>query len=205
MIKAIRVFYRLSDGEVVWAFTLEAPEEKLDPKFPTTIEQDLAELPDKPKLDAIGSVILDTDGNFIKLGGVSEDYACITETDPTRIAGFLASDSNRVVDGQLVIGEPRPPAPEPPPPLSTHPARIDAVNPGAVKPATVTRIFLTEGGFTTLWNGKEYQYDCYVTQNIVDEWQAGKIAVGDFVLIHYLEGDITKPILTHKIYHSWGG
>lgn len=89
------------------------------------------------------------------------------------------------------------------PPLSTHPARLDAINPGVLKPATVTRIFLTEAGFTTLWYGKEYSYDCYVTQSIVDEWQAGKIAVGDLVLIFFLEDDISKPILTHKIFRSW--
>lgn len=195
MIKAIRVFYRKADGEVVWTFSLEAPEEKLDPKFQTTIEQNLAELPTRGL----------TGYDNKPIDGVPEDYACITETDPDRIAGFNASDSNRVVDGELVIGEPRPPAPGPIPPLSTHLARLDNINPGAVKPATVTRIFLTEEGFTTLWNGKEWQYDCYVTQSVVDEWQEGKIVVGDFVFVEFLEGDVNKPIVTLKIFKSWGG
>jgi len=97
----------------------------------------------------------------------------------------------------------REPPPEPTPPLSTHPARLDAINPSAVKPATITRLFLTETGFTTLWNGKEYSYDCYVTQSVVDEWQAGKIVPGDFVFIEFLEGDVTKPIVTLKIYRTW--
>lgn len=96
-----------------------------------------------------------------------------------------------------------PTIPEPTPPLSTHPARLDNINPGALKPATVTRIFLTEDGFTTLWNGKEWHYDCYVTQSVVDEWQAGDIVAGDFVLVHFLESDVSKPLITHKIFRSW--
>jgi len=117
----------------------------------------------------------------------------------------LAIEVREPTPEELAQFEALPKPPEPTPSMSTHPARIDAINPGAIKPATVTRIFLTEDGFTTLWNGKEWQYDCYVSQSVVDEWQAGKIAVGDFVLIEFLEGDVTKPLLTLRIYRSWGG
>ncbi|MBA7685298.1 hypothetical protein ES703_93716 [subsurface metagenome] len=95
------------------------------------------------------------------------------------------------------------PGVEPTPPLSTHLARLDNINPGALKPATVTRLFLTENDVTTIWSvtGKEYSCDCFVTQSIVDEWQAGSIVVGDLVLTHFLESD--KPIVTHKVFKTW--
>jgi len=83
-------------------------------------------------------------------------------------------------------------APIPPePPLSTHLAKVVAINPSAVKPATVTRT----------WEGKEYTYDCFVSESVKDQWQAGDIAVGDFVLVHF--GDIGEQIVTGKVFKSW--
>ena len=114
MIKAIRVFYRKSDGKVIWSHQLVCPD-GYDGKFPTTIEQNIEELPDKPQLDATGSVILDANENPFKLGGVPDDYACIEVTDQLTISAFVASDSNTVVNGKLVTGTPRPIViPEPP-------------------------------------------------------------------------------------------
>ena len=98
MIKAVRVFYRKSDSQIVWTRTLDGTGE-----FSTTIEQNLAEMPDNMP-----------DGET-PLGGVPEDYACIEVTDQTTISAFMASDSNTVVKGKLITGTPRPIViPEPP-------------------------------------------------------------------------------------------
>ena len=115
-IKAVRVFYRKLDSKIVWAHTLMEPGE-----FPTTIEQDLAELPNvviSQELDANLNVISET-----KLGGSSKDYACIEVTE--KASDFLASDTNTIVDGALVIGLPRViPVPIPPRNLA---AEIDEI------------------------------------------------------------------------------
>jgi len=81
----------------------------------------------------------------------------------------------------------------PSPPLSTHLARLDAINPQAIKPATVTRT----------WKGKDYIYDCFVTENIKDQWLAGDIVIGDLVLIEYIESDTDKAIVIHKVFKTW--
>ncbi|GAI62157.1 unnamed protein product, partial [marine sediment metagenome] len=44
---------------------------------------------------------------------------------------------------------------------------------------------------------------CYVTQEVVNGWQAGKIVIGDLVLILFLEHDITKAIVTNKVFKTW--
>ncbi len=89
--KSIRVFYRKSDGEVVWSHELRGTG-----KFPTSVASDLAgisgQMPD----------------GLTPLGGFPGDYACIEVDDTVVIEGFLASDSNKAVDGKLVTGTPRP-------------------------------------------------------------------------------------------------
>lgn len=89
--KAIRVFYRKADNEIVWYHELRGAGE-----FLTTIGEDLGEIPSKMP-----------DGET-PLGGIPEDYACVEESDTQRTDKFLASDDNKVVDGKLVIGTPRP-------------------------------------------------------------------------------------------------
>lgn len=83
--------------------------------------------------------------------------------------------------------------PEPTPPPSTHLAVVDSIDPQAVKPATVTRT----------WAGKEYTYDCFVTEGVKDQWQQGDIHVGDFVLVHFLEDDTGKAIVIAKVFKTW--
>lgn len=106
--KAIRVFYRKSDGKIVWTHELRGIGE-----FPTTIEQDLAEI-----LDKVTSREIAYDGTIIsetKLGGKVEDYACIEEQNPQRASDALTSDENQIINGKLIIGakriisEPTPP------------------------------------------------------------------------------------------------
>lgn len=83
------------------------------------------------------------------------------------------------------------PRPEPTPPRSTHYARIDSFHIGEVKPLRVTRT----------WDGKEYTYDCFVTQDLVDAYQADKLEVGDHVLVYFDDQD--REIATQKVFKTW--
>lgn len=94
--KALRVFYRKSDNQIIWTHELRGTG-----AFPTTIEADLAEIPYKMP-----------DG-LVALGGNVDDYACIEEADTQRAINFLASDNNRIIKGKLVAGDRRV-VPEPP-------------------------------------------------------------------------------------------
>ena len=88
--KSIRIFYRKSDGKQVWYHELRG-----SGVFPTTIEQDLADIPNKMP-----------DGET-SLGGILNNYGCIEERDAQKILDALDSDKNKVVNGELVIGAKR--------------------------------------------------------------------------------------------------
>lgn len=102
--KAVRVFYRKSNNQIVWSHELRIPFEGYPGEFPTTMEQDLAEIPNKAIITGI-----DGEGEPIltKLGGIPKDYAGIEETNSQRAKDFLNSDKNTIVDGALVIGAKR--------------------------------------------------------------------------------------------------
>jgi hypothetical protein len=72
-------------------------------------------------------------------------------------------------------------------------AILDSVNVTAVKPATVRRN----------WEGVDYVLDCYITQHVRDEWLAGNIAIGDYVLVEYLDQDPGKAGIVAKIVKTW--
>ena len=72
-------------------------------------------------------------------------------------------------------------------------AILTAVNVTAVKPATVRRT----------WEGTDYVFDCYITQHVRDEWLAGNIAIGDYVLIEYLDQDPNKAGVLAKVVKTW--
>jgi hypothetical protein len=79
------------------------------------------------------------------------------------------------------------------PPVHGCWAILEAVNVSAVKPATVRRT----------WEGTDYVVDCYITQHVKDEWLAGNIAIGDYVLIEYLEQDPDKAGVVAKVVKTW--
>ncbi len=79
------------------------------------------------------------------------------------------------------------------PPLCTHWAVIDSFDIGQVKPMRVRRT----------WKGVEYTVNCYVTDGIKDQYQAGDIAVGDYVLVEFLEDDADKAIVFAKVFKTW--
>jgi len=79
------------------------------------------------------------------------------------------------------------------PPLYGCWAILESVNVTTVKPATVRRT----------WEGTDYVLDCYITQNVKDEWLAGNIAIGDYVLIEYLDRDPDKAGVVAKVVKTW--
>jgi len=94
-IKALRVFYRNSDSEVIWYHALEGPG-----VFPTTIDEDLAEIPDK-----ITTYVADADGKLtqpVKVGGVVTDHSALEVTDPDTIRLFFSPGRKQVRDGRLI-------------------------------------------------------------------------------------------------------
>ncbi len=77
----------------------------------------------------------------------------------------------------------------PNPPKSTHLATLLSVDTLASKPATVRRI----------WQGNDYDYDCYITENIRDQYTQGDIQVGDTLLVEFLTGEDITPIIVGKV------
>lgn len=77
------------------------------------------------------------------------------------------------------------------PPDSTHISTLVAIDVGKNKPAKVKRA----------WNGKDYFYDCFVTENIKDQYLAGDILIGDYLLVHF--DSIGEQIITAKVFKSW--
>lgn len=75
----------------------------------------------------------------------------------------------------------------------SHWARVSAFNVGTDKPLEVKRTY----------QGKEHNVNCYVTQSVVDDYQAGKLAIGDFVIVEFIDGDLDKPLAVAKVYKSW--
>ena len=72
-------------------------------------------------------------------------------------------------------------------------ARVRAFSTTAVKPLKVGRIY----------KGTEIEIDCYVTERIRELYQAGKLAVDDYVLVQFVDGDPNKPLAVEKAYKSW--
>lgn len=81
----------------------------------------------------------------------------------------------------------------PTPPLSTHWAVIDSFNVGQTKPMRVKRT----------WDGREYQVNCYVTESVKDRYLAGDIAVGDYVMVEFLEDKADMAIVFAKAFKTW--
>ena len=108
--RALKVFYLKSDNQIVWTFETHSPDGK-EAICPVTAESILAELPDKmPNGETI-------------LGGLSEDYDYIEVEEP-QIDAYFASDTNEIIDNELIVGKPRKKTieqpPEPPRDLNTE-------------------------------------------------------------------------------------
>ena len=104
---------------------------------------------------------------------------------------YLETDVYYVdLDNQVIVSNPDY---KPRPPLCTHWAMIDSFHPSEVKPMRVKRS----------WRGYEYQVNCYVTETIKDQYLAGDIKGGDFVLVEFLEDSADKAIVFAKVLKTW--
>lgn len=79
----------------------------------------------------------------------------------------------------------------PEPSLSTHISIIDAIDTSKARPVRVRRV----------WEGKDYFYDCFVTESVKDQYLAGDVVVGDYVIVHF--DDIGELVVTEKVFKSW--
>jgi hypothetical protein len=77
------------------------------------------------------------------------------------------------------------------PTLSTHIVTLVSVDPTKARPARIKRV----------WEGRDYYYDGLATQTVKDEYVAGKIKVGDYLIVHF--DDIGELVVTAKIFKSW--
>lgn len=83
-------------------------------------------------------------------------------------------------------------------PKSQHIAVLKAVNPALAKPATVTRTYY----------GEDYDFQCFVSQSVVDMWQSNDLEVGDYVVVSFITEapgttEINIAIVVDKVYPSW--
>lgn len=125
-------------------------------------------------------------GNLEKRLGVEEIVVLDISVPEKTCAAYLYDEaSGTLVDNPNYV----PPAPS----LSTHWARVESISLGEEKPIRVKRT----------WDGREYTVDCYVTETVKDQYQAGDIAVGDFVLVEFLEDSADKAIVIAKVYQTW--
>lgn len=77
------------------------------------------------------------------------------------------------------------------PPHSTHIAIIDAIDITKARPVRVKRV----------WEGEDYFYDCLATESIKDQYVAGDVVVGDYVIVHF--DDIGELVVVAKVFKSW--
>ena len=95
--------------------------------------------------------------------------------------------------GTLILTDNIPPSPIPQPPMSTHSAEIIGADLQAEKPLQIRRV----------WEGRNYDYDCYVAEELVLLYQAGKLHIGDTVLVDFLDNDPLTPIAILKVHKTW--
>jgi len=103
---------------------------------------------------------------------------------PPRLEGIIDEASL-----PIVFEEPEVALPEPP--RSTHISVIDAIDTAKARPVRIKRV----------WQGRDYFYDCLVTESVKDQYLAGDVAVGDYILVHF--DDIGELVVTEKVFKSW--
>lgn len=101
----------------------------------------------------------------------------------------VALDWRSATDAEVELLASLPPPGEPP--RSTHISILTDIDPSKARPAEIKRE----------WEGDDYYYRCFVTQTVRDEYIAGKIEIGDYVLVHF--DDVGEQVVTAKIFKSW--
>ena len=72
-------------------------------------------------------------------------------------------------------------------------AKAKGFNASSERPLTVERTY----------RGTTYTIDCYVTTQIKDEYQAGTLTIGDYVIISFIDGDPEKACAILKAHKTW--
>lgn len=108
--------------------------------------------------------------------------------------GCYVRDAQNASPGDTWDGSKFIPAPTvvPEPPHSTHVSILVGVDAAKARPAKIKRV----------WNSRDYYYDCFATQTVKDEFVAGKISVGDYVLVHF-DDILGEQVVTAKVFKSW--
>jgi len=115
--------------------------------------------------------------------------------DPGRYTGTVWQDLgyekyDAIEDWMLPM---EPPVIEPKLRMSLHEAQILSINTAMTKPLTA-RLHQ---------EGDVFDVPCYVTQDLMDAHQAGKLAVGDWVLVYFIDKRVSKAIAQQKIFKTW--
>ena len=76
---------------------------------------------------------------------------------------------------------------------TAHIAKVVSLDPQADRPLTVARP----------WEDHQVPIPCYVTQDLVDAFQAGTLSIGDFVFVVFADNDLDKPVATQRLYPTW--
>lgn len=116
-----------------------------------------------------------------------------TNNCPEIVNGIPPALQGVISESNLPVAYEEPEPAEPRPPLSTHWAIIDSINLGSEKPVRVKRT----------WEGVEYTVNCYATENIKDQYLAGDIAVGDYVMVEFLDDDPDRAVVFAKVFKTW--
>uniref|UniRef100_A0A6M3K1A6 Uncharacterized protein n=1 Tax=viral metagenome TaxID=1070528 RepID=A0A6M3K1A6_9ZZZZ len=153
--------------------------------------------------DTLGNIIyhigLEGEGDFPKtieqeLAGLPEGTACLTITDLVIIESYYHKTNNTVVDGELVLGDDLPVPPPQPPPLCTRMAKLISVTTGE-RPARV-EVYMNK-----IPTG--FEYDCYVSETVLTEYTAGRIVVGDFLLVEFVDDRPDMGCVFAKAHKTW--
>lgn len=115
----------------------------------------------------------------LKVGKIQQDF------DSQHALIWQNHEQELIANGYLE------PPPEPEPPHSTHISSIDAIDTAKARPVRIKRV----------WEGKDYFHDCLVTESVKDQFVAGDVKVGDYVLVHF--DAVGEQIVTAKVFKSW--
>ena len=153
--------------------------------------------------DTLGTIIyhigLEGDGDFPKtieqeLSELPEGTDCLAITDPIVIESYYHKINNSIVNGELVLGDDPPPPLPKPPLLCIRMGKLLAVNSG-VRPAHIeVYLNLSPTGF---------EYDCYISETVFNEYTAGRIHVGDFLLVEFVDDCVDMGCVFAKVHQTW--
>ena len=120
--------------------------------------------------------------------------AAIAATCSEIVKGIPPILSSNITEDMLPYAYEEPTPPPPPPSLCIRMAKLLAVNAG-VRPAHVeVYMDLAPTGF---------EYDCYVSETVFNEYTAGHIVVGNFLLVEFVDDRADAGCVFAKVHKTW--